>query len=189
MHSSQNVKSVKDVPAESKRNGKEGMSSDLGRQNKPPRQESSPLIRRKTSDQNTAYPKVSNLPSTNNVPLQPSGNKIVDNMEAGSYFASQILPYATPKKVPEPEKGTTEQGTSEKVNSGNILRMKVQELLGTVISSPNKTQHNSQTFGMDVDKTKQQSKTTENDTLAAAHKQNFHTRETNIWNLSLNTKP
>ncbi|GJX00187.1 meiosis-specific protein ASY3 [Tanacetum coccineum] len=221
LHSSQNVKSVKDVPANSKRNGKEGMSSDLGRHNKPPRQESSPLIRRKTSDQNTAYPKVSNLPSTNNVPLQPSGNKIVDNMEAGSYFASQMLnlrardanekkskssfnqreggnhgtigreeesAYATPKKVPEPEKGTTEQGTSEKVNSGNILRMKVQELLGTVISSPNKTQHNSQTFGMDVDKTKQQSKTTENDTLAAAHKQNFHTRETNSGSLSLNTR-
>nr|GEZ93351.1 meiosis-specific protein ASY3 [Tanacetum cinerariifolium] len=91
LHSSQNVKSVKDVPAESKHNGKEGMSSDLGRQNKPPRKESSPLIRRITSDQNTAYPKGSSLPSTNNVPLQPSGNKMVDNMEAGSYFASQML--------------------------------------------------------------------------------------------------
>ncbi|GKB32740.1 meiosis-specific protein ASY3 [Tanacetum coccineum] len=200
LHASQNVKSVKDVPAESKCNGKEGMSSDLGSQNKVPLQKSSPLIRRNTSDQNRAYPKVSSLPSTNNVPLQPSGNKIVDNMEARSYFASQMLnlrsryanekkskrnfnqreggnggtigreeesAYATPKKVPEPEKGTTEQGTSEKVN---ISRMKVQELLGTVISSPNKTQHNSQTFGMDVDKTKQRSKTNETDTLSPGKK-------------------
>nr|GEX64081.1 meiosis-specific protein ASY3 [Tanacetum cinerariifolium] len=188
LHSSQNVKSVKDVPAESKRNGKEGTSSDLGRQNKPPRKESSPLIRRITSDQNTASQMLNQRARDANEKKSKSNFNQREGGNHGIIGREEESAYATPKKLLEPEKGTTEQGTSEKVNSGNILRMKVQELLGTVISSPNKTQHNSQTFGMDVDKTKQQSKTTENDTPAAAHKHNFHTREANSGSLSLNTR-
>lgn len=41
---------------------------------------------------------------------------------------------------------------------------------------------------MDVDNTKQQSKTNENDTLAAMDRQRFHTRETNSGSLNLKTR-
>ncbi|PWA36477.1 hypothetical protein CTI12_AA599560 [Artemisia annua] len=48
--------------------------------------------------------------------------------------------------------------------------------------------HNFEPFGMDVDITKQQSKTNENDTLAAMDRQRLHTRETNSGSLKLKTR-
>ncbi|KAJ0699426.1 putative meiosis-specific protein ASY3 [Helianthus annuus] len=141
--------------------------------------------------------KVSSLPSTTNATVRPNGSKTAGEnrgMEPGSYFANQMLnlqamnatemksknstyqkekesSYATPQKELEPQKGITEQGTSERGNSGPVtLRMKVQELLETVYS-PNKKQPNSETFGMDANISKPKSTSNGNDSL--------HTRKTN----------
>ncbi|XP_023760342.1 meiosis-specific protein ASY3 isoform X1 [Lactuca sativa] len=202
----QNVTSAKDTPTE--------------RQNKAPCQEPPPLVYTNTSHQNISHPdtinhpkKVSSLPSTSNVLLQP--NKIVGETdpdtvfetqmsdlhskdanneeklkkntyqsEAGSHFVmgrEEQSSYATPQKVTVPEKGITEQGTSERGNNGNMaLRMKVQELLGTVYS-PNKKQHDHETFGMDANNSKPKSVTNKSDS------QHLQTRETHSG--SLNKRP
>ncbi|KAL4558937.1 hypothetical protein LXL04_037142 [Taraxacum kok-saghyz] len=85
--------------------------------------------------------------------------------------------YVTPQKLIVPEKVITEQGISERGNSGHVtLRMKVQELLGTVYS-PSKKQYNSETFPMDVNNSKPTSKTNKTDS------QHLHKRETNSGSL------
>ncbi|GKA64486.1 meiosis-specific protein ASY3 [Tanacetum coccineum] len=153
---------------ESKRNGKEGMSSDLGRQNKAPRQVSSPPIRRKTSEQNIASPKLSCLPSNNNVPLQPSGDKIVDNMEAGSYFANQMLNLRARHAIEKKSESTFNQ--REGGNHGTIGREEE-----SAYATPKKV-------------SLPEKGTNENDTFAAMDRQRLHTRETNSGSLSLTAR-
>lgn len=205
LQTSQNVTSGKNTPAESKHKGKEVASPDLERQNKAPCQEPSPLVHTNTSYRNIAHPDTINhhFPSTTNVLLQP--NKIVGETDPDSVYEAQKdangqkskkntyqgeignhgvigreeqSSYATPQKVTVPEKGITEQGTSER---GNVtLRMKVQELLGTVYS-PNKKQYDPETFGMDANNSKPKSMTNKSDS------QHLHKRETNSG--SLNKRP
>ncbi|GJX29385.1 meiosis-specific protein ASY3, partial [Tanacetum coccineum] len=153
---------------ESKRNGKEGMSSDLGRQNKAPRQVSSPPIRRKTSEQNIASPKLSCLPSNNNVPLQPSGDKIVDNMEAGSYFANQMLNLRARHAIEKKSESTFNQ--REGGNHGTIGREEE-----SAYATPKKV-------------SLPEKGTNENDSFAAMDRQRLHTRETNSGSLSLTAR-
>ncbi|XP_076917637.1 uncharacterized protein LOC143577793 isoform X2 [Bidens hawaiensis] len=215
---SQNVKGVltdlqtSEVPTESIHKGKEGISPDLGTQNKPPVQESSQQVHTKTPYQNMSYSEANDHQNkVSSFPLQPSGSKKVGGMEPGSYFANQMLnlqamntselkskinsyqkekesSYATPQRELEPKKVVTEQGTSERRNSGPAtLRLKVQELLETVCS-PNKKQPNSETFEMDADNSKSKPKPTSttdgNDSL--------HTRKTNSQTFEMranNLKP
>ncbi|KAI3805859.1 hypothetical protein L1987_21746 [Smallanthus sonchifolius] len=207
----ENVNSAKDVPTESKHKGKEVVSPDLGTQNKARSEELSPLVHTKPSYQNISYSeatghqkKVPSFPSTTNVTLEPSGSKKAGEMEPGSYFANQMLnlqamnanemksqnnahqkekesSYATPQKELEPKKGITEQGTSERGNSGPVtLKMKLQELLETTYS-PNKKQPNSETFKMDANNSKSKSTTNGNGSL--------HTRKTNFGSLNKIRRP
>ncbi|XP_024980926.1 meiosis-specific protein ASY3 [Cynara cardunculus var. scolymus] len=213
---SENITIAKDIPAESKHKGKEVMSPDLGRQNKAPCQESSPLVRAKTSNQNISYSdtfgyprKVASLPSTSNVLLQPSSSKVVGELEPVNQMFNlhatdvnekksnrntlqreggnlgimgrEESSYGTAEKVFVPEKGIKEQGTRERGNGGNLtLRRKVQELLGTVYS-PDKKLYSSEISGMENSKPK--SKTHQNESLVAMHRQHMHTRETNSGSL------
>lgn len=204
LRTSQTVTSAKEIPAESKHKGKEVVSPDLGTQNKAPCQETTPLVRKKASNQNMSFlnangrPKiVSSLPSTNNMPLQPSGNKIVDEKGPGSFFNLHVseanekksngniyqrekeTSYATPQNGLGPKKGITEQGTSEKGNTGPVtLRMKVQELLETVCS-PDKKEDNSEAFGMDANNVEMKSITNKNDSPVATNGHHLNTTETN----------
>ncbi|XP_071738389.1 meiosis-specific protein ASY3-like [Rutidosis leptorrhynchoides] len=200
LQTSGNVTSSKGMPAERK----QVFSSDFGKQNE------APLLRTSNSYQNRSYsnanghPKVSNLPSDSNVPLQPSGVKTV-GMEPGSYFANQMsilqatdanekkpknntsqmeegnhdTIHATPLKVPVPDEEKREQKTSEKGNSSNIaLRLKVRELLGT-ICAPNEEQDNPGTREMNANDSRPKSTTSKNDSPVSMHKPPLDTIETN----------
>lgn len=185
LQTSQNVTSVKDTPTESKHKGKEVIPPDLERQNKAPCQEPTPLVHTNTCYQNISHPdtinhpkKVSSLPSTTNILLQP--NKIVGETDPDSVFETQMFNFHSKDANGEKSK-KTEQGTSERGNNGNMtLRMKVQELLGTVYSA-NKKPNNSETFATKANNSKPKSLTNKSDS------QQLQTRETNTG--SLNKRP
>ncbi|XP_076941846.1 uncharacterized protein LOC143611535 [Bidens hawaiensis] len=214
---SQNVKggladlqTSKEFPTEGIHKGKEGISSELGTQNKPPVQESSQQVHTKTPYQNMPYSEANG--HQNKVPsLQPNGSKKVGGMEPGSYFANQMLnlqamnaselkskinsyqkekesSYATPQRELEPKKVVTEQGTTERGNSGPVtLRLKVQELLETVCS-PNKKQPNSETFETEANNSKSKPKPTS----TTDGNGSLHTRKTNSRTFEMranNSKP
>nr|XP_043636888.1 meiosis-specific protein ASY3 [Erigeron canadensis] len=87
--------------------------------------------------------------------------------------------YATPQKVPMSGKGPAEQGTSGKENGGSVsLRLKIQELLGTVRTPNKEEQHIPETSPMDANIAKPKSTNSKKDSPISILRQHLNTSKT-----------